>query len=31
MHVERDKEAEEGAFFIPEGDYFFFPPGSQAS
>ena len=31
MHVERDGEAEEGAFFIPEGDYFFFPPGSQAS
>ena len=31
MHVERDKEAEEGAFFIPEGDYFFLPPGSQTS
>lgn len=29
MHVERDGEAEEGAFYIPEGDYFFLPPGSR--
>ena len=31
MHVERDVDAEEGALFIPEGDYYFLPPGSQTS
>ena len=28
MHVERDAEAEDGAFYIPEGDYLFLPPGA---
>ena len=30
MHVERDEEAEEGAFYIPEGDYLFLPLGARA-